>query len=83
MGALMMILLIFGLPAAATAGWLIYGIRRRRMLAKNETSPGTYPDDKLEDCRINGKFCGIIALIVWSLLIGVFLLLYFGAIPFM
>ena len=83
MGALMLIVLIFGLPVAATAGWLIYGIRRRRMLAKNETSPGTYPDDKLEDCRINGKACGIVALITWSLLLGVFLMLRFGAISFM
>lgn len=83
MGALMMILLIFGLPAAATAGWLIYGIRRRTMRAKNETSPGTYPDNKLEDCRINSKACGIVALITWLLLLGVFLMLRFGAISFM
>ena len=83
MDALMMIILIFGLPVGATAGWLIYGIRRRTMRSKNETSPGAYPDEKLEACRINGKACGIIALITWSLLLGVFLLLRFGAISFM
>lgn len=83
MDALLMMILIFALPVLSTAGWLIYGIRRRVMRTKNEETPGAYPDEKLEDCRINGKFCGIIALIVWSLLIGGYLLLRFGAIPFM
>ncbi len=83
MGALMMIILIFGLPVAATAGWLIYGIRRRVLRAKNKETPGTYPDEKLEDSRINGKACGIVALITWLLLLGVFLMLRFGAISFM
>ena len=83
MGALMMIILIFGLPTATTAGFLFYGLRRLFMRTKNETSPGTYPDDKLEDCRIYRNICGIVALISWSLLLSVFLMLRFGAIAFM
>ena len=83
MGALMVILLIFALPVATTAGFLFYGIRRRIMRSENETSPGAYPDDKLEDDRIYCKICGIVALISWLLLLGVFLMLRFGAISFM
>ena len=79
----MIFFLIFALPVLATAGSLFYGIRRQLMRAKNEASPGAYPDEKLEDCRINGKTCGIIALITWSLLIGVYLMLRFGVISFM
>ena len=83
MGALLMIVLIFALPVLSTGGCLYFWIRRRVMRVKNEETPGAYPDEKLEDCRINGKACGIIALITWSLLLGVFLLLRFGAIAFM
>lgn len=83
MGAVLMIIVIFALPVATAAGFLVCAIRRRMMRRKNEASPGAYPDEALENCRITGKFCGVIALLSWGLLAGGWLLLRFGAIPFM
>ena len=83
MGAVQMIFLILALPVLSLAGFLFYGIRRRIMRKKNEETPGAYPDEAMENCRITGKFWGVIALVSWGLLVGVALLLRFGAIPFM
>ena len=83
MEAIMIIILIFALPVLAAAGFLFYGIRCRVIRKENEKTPGAYPQDKWEDCRRYRNICGVIALIAWTVLIGGYLLLEFGAIAYM